>query len=341
VTDHSLSEPPSPTLRGLAAAAWVLVVVGGLALLRSNEPEALLPDFDTPTAESNTGPTADSNNAATVGADAESVVEPGADATIVVFGADSLEAATLEVGRDFTRLRPDVQVDVTGPALEPGPNLFCQGLTDLTYTAGDGFPEDDAAACDTNGIDAQELLLGHEALVVATAAGDGIDCVRLSDLEVVLGPEAVGFGRDPDEAGPEAFQSLADSPGALNWFRYGALLNLAGFSDADGIDGFGGMQELDGLAGLEGIKVLDVAATADDPCVTPTVDTIRSGRYPLARELRLHVDPERAATNPALSDFVDHYLGYGIDTALPAAGHLPADEQTRAATIERWLQSTS
>lgn len=45
-----------------------------------------------------------------------------------------------------------------------------------------------------------------------------------------------------------------------------------------------------------------------DGCVAPTPDTIASGEYPLARDLYIYVNLDKAAESEALTAFVDYYL---------------------------------
>ena len=70
-------------------------------------------------------------------------------------------------------------------------------------------------------------------------------------------------------------------------------------------------------------------------CRTPT--TIADGTYPISRTLYLYVNKAKAASNPAVSAYVDYYLADGtISTALQTVPYinLPADKL--AASVTTW-----
>jgi phosphate transport system substrate-binding protein len=71
-----------------------------------------------------------------------------------------------------------------------------------------------------------------------------------------------------------------------------------------------------------------------DGCVAPTIETIASNEYPIARDLFIYVNTERAAENQAIADFVDYYLSDEGMSAVEEAGYVQltpeALEETRA-----------
>ena len=51
-------------------------------------------------------------------------------------------------------------------------------------------------------------------------------------------------------------------------------------------------------------------------CVSPTIETIADGSYPVSRGLYIYVNNAKAAESPALQAFVDFYVTEGLDTAV-------------------------
>jgi phosphate transport system substrate-binding protein len=86
-------------------------------------------------------------------------------------------------------------------------------------------------------------------------------------------------------------------------------------------------------ASSDQVKLL--AVDGGDGCVEPTAETIADGTYPISRTLFVYVSLTAAAERPSLVDFVDFYVGEGLEPAVTAAGYvlLPpeAEEATRAA----------
>jgi len=84
------------------------------------------------------------------------------------------------------------------------------------------------------------------------------------------------------------------------------------------------------------VKSLGVSAEPDGECVTPTVETIADGSYPVSRGLYIYVNNDRANDNPAVSGYIDYYLDQAytesVTKAFGESGYveLPADQLSAA-----------
>jgi phosphate transport system substrate-binding protein len=76
-------------------------------------------------------------------------------------------------------------------------------------------------------------------------------------------------------------------------------------------------------------------------CVEPTVDTIASGEYPIARPLYIYVDAAAADENPALAAFVDFYLSDEGRASVAEVGYVDIPDEDWQATIETWESRTT
>jgi phosphate transport system substrate-binding protein len=83
----------------------------------------------------------------------------------------------------------------------------------------------------------------------------------------------------------------------------------------------------------DGVSMLKIRG-ADGTCVAPTSETIASGEYPLARDLYIYVNAERA-DDPAVAAFVDFYVD-NLASAADGAGYVRLDTTTAQATSTRW-----
>ncbi len=88
----------------------------------------------------------------------------------------------------------------------------------------------------------------------------------------------------------------------------------------------------------EGVREVPLAATAGDPCVLPTRDSIQDGSYPLARALYLYVNAERAERSPAVAAFVDFYLA-GLDDFVALSDYVAVADP--AGTVAAWEARTT
>lgn len=89
---------------------------------------------------------------------------------------------------------------------------------------------------------------------------------------------------------------------------------------------------------LDVVKPLAIDGGAG--CVEPTVETIATGEFPIARDLFIYVSVPRLESNPALVPFVDYYVGTGIAEYVGAGEgqvpYVPLTDETVAEMQQRW-----
>ena len=75
-------------------------------------------------------------------------------------------------------------------------------------------------------------------------------------------------------------------------------------------------------------------------CVDPTVESIASGDYPIARNLYIYVNSAKLAENPALEAFVDFYVSEGmtslVGTEEGQVPYVPLSADSVAETQSVW-----
>jgi phosphate transport system substrate-binding protein len=117
----------------------------------------------------------------------------GLSGEIVVSGSSTVEPITSIALEDFTAENTDVRYSVDGPGTGDGFALFCEGETDIS-DASRAINEEEAAACEANGITYVELQVGIDGLSVITSPDNAdVTCLSFGDLYALLGPESQGF----------------------------------------------------------------------------------------------------------------------------------------------------
>ncbi|HUQ63031.1 MAG TPA: substrate-binding domain-containing protein [Acidimicrobiales bacterium] len=103
------------------------------------------------------------------------------------------------------------------------------------------------------------------------------------------------------------------------------IQGIEGSKSSFGWVGFSYAEETSGQ-----VKEIAIAKETGTDCIKPTVETIASGKYPLARNLYIYVNAAKAKNNPAIVPFVDFYLGDGIGsvTEVKYVALAPADLAT-------------
>ena len=84
-----------------------------------------------------------------------------------------------------------------------------------------------------------------------------------------------------------------------------------------------------------------LAVDGGDGCVAPTVDTISSGEYPIARPLFVYVNAGRAEENETLAAFIDFYLSDAGRASVSEVGYVDIPDKDWQATVETWDNRTT
>jgi len=185
-------------------------------------------------------------------------------------------------------------------------------------------------------------------------AGGVPDCLTMADLYAIFGAESGDFTtwEDAQTFAQESLDSTTEYPtGDLEIFgpgtesgTYDAFIELGLTAIAEergqeptvgvsytsspddnaivsGIEGADNSLGWVGFAFAEGAgdQVKEVQIAGDDgTCVSPEVDTIADGSYPLSRPLFIYVNKAKLESKPELAAFVDLYLNDGYSSVADA-----------------------
>lgn len=184
--------------------------------------------------------------------------------------------------------------------------------------------------------------------VITSTENDQVDCLSFEDLYALLGIESEGFDSwaDANELGKEVGGSgdYPDVPlevtapgeesGTYDSFAELVLEDIAveiRKQDEEGsfvrpdyqasgddnviIEGISGTPTSLGWVGYaffqsnsEAVRAIGVEETEGAGCVEPTVETIASGEYPIARDLFIYVNKSKLDEKPAVEAYVNYYL---------------------------------
>jgi phosphate transport system substrate-binding protein len=250
----------------------------------------------------------DSGSGGSISADGSSTVGP--------YVTSAAESFREESGTNVT-----VGISGTGGGFE----RFCRGETDLS-NASRPIDEDEAAICEENGVEYQELQVANDALtVVVNTANDWATCLTVEELNAIWKPgSTVDSWQDvrpsfPDEP-IELFGPGTDS-GTFDYFT-DAINGEEGASRTDyqaseddnvivqGVKGTPGGMGYFGFSYFEenqdSLKALEI----DDGsgCVAPSAESAQAGDYtPLARPLFVYAKTE-ALERQEVEDFLRYML---------------------------------
>jgi phosphate transport system substrate-binding protein len=305
-------------------------------------------------------------------ADADTGSDGGsASGSINISGSSTVEPISSLAAEAFQSENGDVEIAVDGPGTGDGFELFCDGETDIS-DASRAIEDDEAAACEANGIEYVELQVAYDGMAVMTSAdNEDVECLSFADLYALIGPEAEGVANWSDAA------PIAGELGSTTELP-DADLELTGPGTESGTyDSFIEIA-LEGIAeqrGQEATTRTDYASSADDntivanieaspsslgwvgfafaenagesvrsiaiseepggDCVEPSAEAISDGSYPLSRPLFIYVNTAKAEENEALSQFVDFYIE-NLPEFVEGGGYVTMPEAEVEATTSAW-----
>ena len=302
--------------------------------------------------------------AASCGADEEE--SNAVSGEVNISGSSTVEPISIRVAERFEDVAPDVSVTVDGPGTGDGFKLFCEGETDIS-DASRQIKDSEKEACFEAGItNIVELKVGVDGIAVMTNANnDAVECLSFEQLFDLIGPNGEGTA-----TWAEASAGLPDAPlsifgpgeesGTFDSFIEIVLEDLAEETGTEattrtdyspsGDDNviLQGIQSSDTSLGwlgfafainAAGVKLLEV--DGGHGCVAATPDSIASNQYPISRDLWIYVNADTAATNPAVTAYVDFYVSGALSQAVSEVGYVPLTDTAHQETRGRWNSRTT
>ncbi|HET9311707.1 MAG TPA: phosphate ABC transporter substrate-binding protein PstS family protein [Actinomycetota bacterium] len=295
--------------------------------------------------------------------------------SIVISGSSTVEPVSSIVAEIFNETSPNVSISVDGPGTGDGFELFCNGETDLS-DASRPIEDDEAKACEKNGIEYTELEIGIDGIAVMTNPDNtDVTCLSTGDLYALFGPESTGI--DVWAAADDLAQQVGGNggfpdlpleitaPGEESG-TYDSFIEINGFEDIaieqgvpedeaaslrtdyqpspndnviiTAMEGSPSALGFVGFAFAEeaGDAIREIEVDGGDGCVAPTAESIGDGSYPISRSLYIYVNNE-AAARPEVAAYVDFYLSDdSLNSLVSEVGYIPLPAERIEATRSAW-----
>ena len=295
----------------------------------------------------------------------------GLGGEIVVSGSSTVEPISVAVAENYRDVQPDVNISVSGPGTGDGFKAFCAGETDIS-DASRPIKDSEAEDCAAAGVEYVELKVAIDGIAVLTSSENtAVECLSFPDLYALVGPESAGFSSWADangiasELGADGNHPDADlvisAPGTESG-TYDSFIEITiediaeergqdattrpDYSSAADdnviIETISSNPTSFGWVGFayaaeaSGVSLIPISAEPGGDCITPDAETIASNEYPIARDLFIYINTAKAAENPALVDFVGHYMDYGLDVAAADVGYVALTDDAKSTTRSAW-----
>ena len=238
-----------------------------------------------------------------------SSAEEAATDSIQNKGSDTIVNLALAWAERYRDIHPEVGIAVTGGGSGTGIAALINGTVDLA-NASRGIKDEERAAAEDNGFEPVEHVIARDAIAVIVHPSNPVDELTLQQLSDIFTGKITNWQGVGGEDRPIVMLSRETNSGTHVYFleevvRLGNAKDRTLFFSPDTLllpssEGIGWeVRQNPNAIGYDGLgyvtddmKTIAVSAGPDQPYWPPTVDTVNSGDYPIARDLYMYTAGE-------------------------------------------------
>jgi len=238
--------------------------------------------------------------------------EPPASTYIQNKGSDTIVNLALAWAEAYQSVLPGVRISVTGGGSGTGLTALLSGTVDIA-NASRKIKDEEIEAAEANGIEPVEHVIARDAIAVIVNPENPIDQLSLEDIARIYRGEVSNWSELGGEDRPIVKLSRETNSGTHVYFleevvrlgdsenkeifsadtlllpsSEGIISEVADNPNAIGYDGLGYVTDQ--------VKMLAVTASADQPYVLPSVETVNNGQYPISRDLYMYTRADAPQT---------------------------------------------
>ena len=222
-------------------------------------------------------------------------------------GSDTLVNLALAWAEEYTALRPDVRISVTGGGSGTGIAAMINGTVDIA-NASRAMKDVEVEAAEKNGITPVEFVVARDAIAVVVNLSNPVDQLTIQQISDIYVGKITNWSQVGGSDRPIVLLSRESNSGTYVYFlenvvRQGQESDLLFAPDtllmpsSEGISAE--VRQNPNVIGYDGLgyvtedqKVIAVAQDAGGPYVLPSIDTVNDGSYPIARPLYMYTAGE-------------------------------------------------
>lgn len=256
-------------------------------------------------------------------------------------GSDTIVNLALAWAERYRDIHPEVSIAVTGGGSGTGIAALINGTVDLA-NASRGIKDEEIAAAQDNGFNPVERVIARDAIAVIVHPSNPVDELTIPQLSGIFTGKITDWQEVGGEDRPIVLLSRETNSGTHVYFleqvvRMGDKNDETLFFSPDTLllpssEGIGWeVRQNPNAIGYDGLgyvtddmKTIAVAAGPDQPYWPPTVETVNSGDYPIARDLYMYTAGEPEG---AIATYLDWILGPEAQKIVLELGFVPVGEE--------------
>lgn len=251
-------------------------------------------------------------------------------------GSDTMVNLALAWAEAYGRLHPEVQIAVTGGGSGTGIAALINGTVDMA-NASRPIKAEERAQAEANGIVPVEHVVAGDAIAIVVHPSNPVHGLTIPQLAAIFSGKITNWRQVGGEDRPVVLLSRESNSGTHVFFleevvRQGRKDDKTLFSpdtllmpSSEGISAE--VRQNPNAIGYDGLgyvtpdqKVLAVASAEGQPYVLPTVETVKDGSYPIARELYIYTAGEPQG---AIREYLDWIVGPEGQAIVRELGFVP------------------
>ncbi len=240
--------------------------------------------------------------------------------TIENKGSDTIVNLALAWAEAYQTEHTDVRISVTGGGSGTGIAALINGTVDIANASRKIKPEEEAAAIE-NGIEPIEFIISRDAIAIIVHHDNPIERLTIDQISAIYSGEFDNWAQVGGEDRPIVRLSRETNSGTHVYFleqvlRKGNKDDDTLFStdtlllpSSEGITAE--VRDNPNAIGYDGlgyvtpeVKVVAVGLSPQGPFILPSVETVNSGAYPIARDLYMYTAGEPAGQVAAYLDWI-------------------------------------
>jgi phosphate transport system substrate-binding protein len=286
------------------------------------------------------------------------IVDPAAKGTVRCVGSSAVALLLNAIRGDFRGSQPAIELEVVSSGSGSAPKALAAGESDLAPMSRAMRDSEIAAIEKARGVPVRFIDIALDAIAICVNRQNPIERMTLKDLDRVFGRERRRGGGPATIWGDVGVRAAGFSNRAISLFGMGAgtgsngivqetiLLGgefrtsvneepvsssvVQGVATDPGAIGYCSAYFTSGRARPARVRELEIESEPGGAFVAPTDEAIRSGRYPLARALRLYFVDDPKRPSPATRQLLRFLLSedgqtligdLGQRTLAPEAAH--------------------
>ncbi len=244
-------------------------------------------------------------------------------------GSDTMVLLAQAWAERFGGKTPNIQVQVTGGGSGTGISSLINGTTDIANASRPMNDQEREQIKQKFGSGVVEIAVAKDGVAIYVSEANPLDSISMDNLRKIYSGEVSNWKNVGGNDGKIILYGRENSSGTYTFFKE-HVLNKGDFAastqtlpgtaavvsaitkDPNGI-GYGGE------AYTKGVKMLKIIP-ASGPAVAPTEENIRSGAYPLSRDLYFYL---RQQPSGATKQYIDWVLSDEGQSVVKEVGYFP------------------